>query len=231
MTYCPKGTKGALNADDLVMWCKEEYTTTATYRMQLEVDKLNSWTEKWCVTVNKDTSSTALFALSPKQKAGTIIITHGGTPLKEDEEATYLGISFDKRQTWKQHIAKAEAKASRKLVILRKLAGTTWGASEKILKTVYQETIRPHLEYGSIVWSTKAKTNQQALDKVQNQALRLITGAMRSTPITEMERLTGVQPLGQRRDAKIMMQAKKFKCMTNHPKKTRLEGHTKTLLK
>ena len=91
----PKGIKAALYADDLVIWCKEEYATTATYRMQLAADKLNSWTEKWCVAVNKDKSSTTLFTLSPKQKAGTI--TLGGTPLKEDEEATYLGITFDKR--------------------------------------------------------------------------------------------------------------------------------------
>ena len=222
----PKGVKAALYADDL-MWCKEEYATTATYRMQLVADKLNSWTEKWCVAVNKDKSST-FFTLSPKQKAGTI--TLGGTPLKEDEEATYLGVTFDKKQTWKQHIAKAEGKAGRKMTILRKLAGTTWGASEKVLKTVYQGTVRPHLEYGSTAWSTTAKTNQQALDKVQNQALRLIT-EMRSTPITEMERLTGVQPLCQRRDAKSMMQAEKFKCLTNHPMKTRQEGLTKNRLK
>ena len=224
----PKGVKAALYADDLVMWCKEECATTATYRMRLAADSLNSWSEKWCVAVNKDKSSTTLFTLSTKQKAGTI--TLGGTPLKEDEEASYLGITFDKRQTWKQHIAKAEAKARRRLAILRKLVGTTWGASEKILKTVYQGTVRPHLEYGCTAWSTTVKTNQQALDKVQNQALRLLTGAMRSTLITEMERLTGVQPLGQRRDTKNMMQAEKFKCLKNHPMKTRLEGLTKNRL-
>ena len=39
----PKGVKVALYADDLVIWCKEEYATTATYRMQLVADKLNSW--------------------------------------------------------------------------------------------------------------------------------------------------------------------------------------------
>ena len=213
----PKGVKAALYADDFVIWCKEEYTTTATYKMQLAADKLNSWTEKWCVAFNKDKSSTTLFTLSPKQKVGTF--TLGGTPLKEDGEATYLGITFDKRQTWKQHISKAEVKARRRLAILRKLACTIWGASEQILKTVYQGAVRPHVEYGSTAWSNTAKTNQQALDKVQKQALRLITGAMPSTPITEMERLTGVQPLGQRRDAKNTMQAEKVTCLTNHPMK------------
>ncbi|XP_070181209.1 uncharacterized protein [Littorina saxatilis] len=54
-------------------------------------------------------------------------------------------------------------------------------------------------------WSTSAKTNLQTLDRVQNQALRLITGAMKFTPINEMEKLTTIQPLCQRREAKTMV--------------------------
>ena len=225
----PKGIKAALYADDLVIWCKEKHATTATYRMQQAADKLNAWAENWCVSINKEKSSTTLFTLSTKQKAGTIRL--GGTPLREDDEATYLGVTFDRRQTWKTHIARAEAKARRKLAILRKLAGTTWGASEKILKTVYQGTVRPHLEYSSTAWSTSAKTNLKALDTVQNQALRIITGAMKSTPIREMEKLTGIQPLCQRREEKTLMQAEKYKCLPNHPMKQKLEGLTKNRLK
>ena len=129
----PKDIKAALYADDLVMWCKEEYTTTATYRMQLAAGKLNSWTEKWCVAVNKDKSSTTLFTLSPKQKAGTI--TLGGTPLKEDEEAAYLGITLIlTRGRPGNSTLPGQTQKPDRLAILRKLAGTTWGASEKILK-------------------------------------------------------------------------------------------------
>ena len=99
------------------MWCKEEYAATATCRTQLAADKLNSWTDKWRVAVNK--SFTILFTLFPKP------------PLKDDEAAAYLGITFDQRQTWKPHIAKAKAKARGRMAILRTLAGNTLGASEK----------------------------------------------------------------------------------------------------
>ena len=98
----------------------------------------------------------------------------GDTILKNDGEPTYLEITFDKRQTWRPHIQKAETKARRKL---KKLAGTIWGANENIMKTVYQGTVRPHLEYGSLAWATAASTNQQILNKVQNQTLQIITGA------------------------------------------------------
>ena len=92
-------------------------------------------------------------------------------------------------------------------------------------------SVRSHLECGSTAWSATTKKNQLALDKAQNQSLRLITGVMRSTPITEMERITEVQPLGQRTDSKILMQTDMFRCMPNHPLKTRLEGLAKNRLK
>ncbi|XP_041379145.1 uncharacterized protein LOC121391659 [Gigantopelta aegis] len=197
--------------------------------MRIAADNLTAWSEKWCVAINKDKSSTTLFTLSPKKKAGTIKI--GNTPLKHADEVTYLGVTFDKKQTWKPHIQKAETKARCKLAIMRKLAGTSWGANETILKRVYQGTVRPHLEYGSSAWSTTAKTNQQALDKVQNQALRIITGSMKSTPIKDMEKTAAIQPLGERRDAKIMIQAEKFRYLPNHPMKQRMDGLTKNRLK
>ena len=89
----------------------------------------------------------------------------------------------------------AESKARRKLNIMRKLAGTTWGANGKILKQVYQSTVRPHLEYGASAWMKATKSHQQTLEKVQNQALRIMSGSMRSTPITNMDQATGLPTL------------------------------------
>ena len=63
---------------------------------------------------------------------------------------------------------------------MRNLAGTTWGDNEQILKTVYEGSVRPVLEYSSTAWSTTEKTNQQSLYKIQNQALRIMVGAMKS---------------------------------------------------
>ena len=130
----PRGVKAALYADDLVLWCKEEHARTANYRIQQAIDQLTAWTEDWCVTVNKDKSSAPLFPLSPKKQASPIKIV------------THLGVTFDKRLTWKPHTLRTEGRARKKLVIMRKLAGTTWGANEQILKTVYEGSVRPVLE-------------------------------------------------------------------------------------
>ncbi|KAK7093030.1 hypothetical protein V1264_008689 [Littorina saxatilis] len=217
----PRGVHAALYADDLVLWCSEEYATTATYRIQIALESVAAWAESWCVTINREKSTATLFTLSTKAKPGKL--TLGNTTLKYEDQQTYLGVTFDKKMTWKPHINQAEGKARRKLNILRKLAGTTWGATDKILKSVYQGTVRPHLEYGSNSWMTAAKTHLQTLDKVQNQALRLITGAMKTTPIVKMEETSSIPPLAKRREQKAMLQANKFRCSENHPMKERLQ--------
>ena len=90
-------------------------------------------------------------------------------------------------------------------------------------RTVYEGAVRPHLEYGTAAWSSTSKYTLQSVDKVQNQALRLITGAMKTTPISEMEKMIGVQPLQDRWNMKTLQQAEKLKCQLNHPMKAKVE--------
>ena len=97
--------------------------------IQEAINKLTTWAEDWCVSINMDKFSTTLFTMSTKQKAGKIRI--GTTPLKEENQASYLGVIFDKRQTWKPHIVPPEGKARKRLAMMCKLAGTTLGAEEQ----------------------------------------------------------------------------------------------------
>jgi hypothetical protein len=39
----PNGVQAALYADDLVLWCSEEYATTAKYRIQTALDMVAKW--------------------------------------------------------------------------------------------------------------------------------------------------------------------------------------------
>ena len=66
-------------------------------------------------------------------------------------------------------------------------------------------------------WGTTAASNFNSIAKVQNQKLRLITGSLRSTPISAMETETGLQSLEERRDNKILMQFSKFTTLSKHP--------------
>ena len=102
----PRGVHAALYADDLVLWCSEEYATTATYIIQTALENVAAWAESWCVTINRDKSTATLFTLSTKAKPGKINL--GNATLRYEDQQTSLGGTFDKRMTWKAHINQAE---------------------------------------------------------------------------------------------------------------------------
>ena len=126
--------------------------------------------------------------------------------LPQVEIPTFLGVKLDSRLTRKPHIEEMEARGPTRLTIMRKLPGSTWAANSKILKTVYTGSVRPVLEYASTSWCTAAKTNKAKLDKIQNAGLRTILGAIKTTPIPEMEKTANVQPLENRRLEKLFIQ-------------------------
>ena len=91
-----------------------------------------------------------------------------------------------------------------------------------MLKKFCVGRIRPVLEYGMTASSTAAKSNSSKLSRVQHQAMRMMTGSMRSTPIFAMETVTGLQPLEDRQEIKVLTQAAKFKRLQDHPMHERM---------
>ena len=60
--------KCAMYADDLVLCSTEEYATTVKIRLQEAINILSSWSQDWCVKINKTKSCPTLFTLSTKSK-------------------------------------------------------------------------------------------------------------------------------------------------------------------
>jgi hypothetical protein len=95
----------------------------------------------------------------------------------------HLGVIFDKRLLWKPHINELKKNCNLRLNILKVISGTDWGADRRMLLLLYKMLIRSKMDYASIVYSTTSRRTLQPLDIIQNTALQICTGALRSTPI------------------------------------------------
>ena len=115
--------------------------------------------------------------------------------------------------------------------MLKKLAGTSWGADMKVLKKTYVGYVRPVIEYGMASWGTAAKTNFQKIERMQNQSLRILTGGMKSTPINCMEAVAGLEPLEDKEMRKTLTQYTKFQHLTSHPMHKLIASKPKKRLK
>ena len=60
----PKDIQGAIYADDLALWCSEEYITTANYRQQQALQVIEIWTQSWLVKINEKKTTFTIFSLS-----------------------------------------------------------------------------------------------------------------------------------------------------------------------
>ena len=101
----------------------------------------------------------------------------------------------------------------------------------KIFTQVYTAAVRPYMEYASSAWSSSAKINLDQLTKTQNAGLRIITGGMKTTPISELERTAGLLSLGERREEKLLRQSKTMKRLPSYPLHSKFEAPTKNRLK
>ena len=94
----------------------------------------------------------------------------------------------DWTRKWALRLNKMKTRSINRLSLMKILAGTKWGANSGILRQVYSGAVGPIADYASTTWNTASTTNKNKLDKVQNMGLRIILGAMKSTPISEMEK-------------------------------------------
>ena len=80
------------------------------------------------------------------------------------------------------------------------------------------------MDYNLMLQSTGSKATQQSLDKVQNHALRFVSGAMRSTPTSACEIHTNVEPLKFRREAAVIEGIERYKRLEkDHPNRQLVE--------
>jgi hypothetical protein len=86
---------------------------------------------------------------------------------------------------WKIDVEKACGEDSwgerEKKTVLKRLAGSKWGSSRSVLNAVYEAYMKLVLQYGCEALITVAPTILNKLEVRQNQAVRLKTGAVRST--------------------------------------------------
>ena len=85
--------------------------------------------------------------------------------------------------------------------LMKAISGTTWGACKSTLLQVYRAMIRSILDYGCTAYNTASRKLKEKLDKIQSQALRICTGAMRITATAALQVDCSEMPLALRREA------------------------------
>ena len=95
----------------------------------------------------------------------------------------------------------------RKLINLMKaISAHSWGCHPSTLLAIYKGLVRPTIEWGNTIYAQADKRLLAKINTLQNEALRIVSGCFRTTPLNILHHSTGVQSLEIRRQT----QAAKF---------------------
>ena len=92
--------------------------------------------------------------------------------IKEEKYVKYLGVLIDATLSWNFHVIEISKKIARSIGILYKIRPYV---SKKILISLYNSLIYPHIIYAIHVWGSTFKTNLNSLVVLQKKVVRLIT--------------------------------------------------------
>ena len=144
-----------------------------------------------------------IYFKKPKEKATPPNYIHLPMPaantyyrVKTTNKLRYLGFFLDTRLTWLYHVEVMCNRARATIKALRLLRNSVRGLNHAKWRLTYNAVCLPVLMYGCQLWYTgKQKTLVKKLQMVQNEAVRVIAGAFRTTPCEPLHQLLTILPM------------------------------------
>ena len=198
--------KGSLYADDLVIYHTSRIVRTSSRLLQNTIQRLEDWARNVGLKFSPMKSEVVHFWRDIKGGATrdypTLKLYNKEIPTKDTTK--FLGMILDRGLNFESHIQSLKGETYRALNILRMVSGINFGADRKTLMRLYWAVGRSKLEYGSQVYSSAKPSTLKKLDPVNNEALRICTGAFRSSPAVSLQVEAGSPPLDLQREEQLL---------------------------
>ena len=152
-----------------------------------------------------------IFSRSHKAAQRIFNLKIDGHFLEKEQSPVYLGVTLDRQMNMADHIKNLKEKATKRLNLVKRLASTKWGADKLTLRQLYMGYVRSVMDNNLPLQSIASKSNTAALDRTQNQALRLVCGGMRSTPTAACEIEANIEPMDHRRKRALLESVERYK--------------------
>ena len=179
-------------ADDLALLYSHSSWSTVEQMLSSDMALIAEYLKTWRLKLNTAKTTSTAFHLNTKEARRKLSVNLNGSPLPQNPTPTYLGVQLDRQLTFKQHLESLHAKVSSRNNLIRRLAGSSWGASPSTLRTGALALVYSAAEYAAPLWCRSSHTKK--LDTTLNDTLRIITGCLKPTPSEFLPVLSGIAP-------------------------------------
>ena len=93
--------------------------------------------------------------------------------LEYERKVKFLGITFDDKLTFEEHIIDVYERCQTRLNLLKAISGRTWGANSETLMYTYRTFIRPLIEYGCVLFAHSKYDLLLKLQAIETKAIKI----------------------------------------------------------
>lgn len=168
-------------ADDIVIYGSGANIYNLVTKVERCLKNLLSFLKNKNLSLSMEETRCVLFSRSSPVYVPPIILE--GRELEWVGEIRFLGVWLDSKLAWKRQLENTQKACEKEINMLRAISGIDWGSDPLTMLMFYKSFIRPRLEYAGFIYSFCAKFKIQSLERIQNKALRIALGILRTCPI------------------------------------------------
>jgi len=179
-------------ADDLAIMHTDEDCQAVEGVLTKDMATVGEYLQTWKVKLSTTKMVSAAFHPINKVAKPELKVKYNNETLPFFSAPKYLGVTLVRWLKHRRHVESLRKKLTSHVALLRRLAGSNWGSGSTTLRIATSALVHSTAEYCAPVWCRSAHTH--LIDPAINDALQIVTGCLRPTPVDNLPILAGIQP-------------------------------------
>ena len=135
--------------------------------LQEDLNAAVRWADKWQLTFNADKCKVLHIGRQNRHHPYTL----RGETLEDTAAERDLGVYVDAELKFRRQAAAAVSKASKVMAVMYRSFQLL---NSLTLPILFKTLVRPHLEYGNLIWGPFNRADQQLVERVQRRATKMV---------------------------------------------------------
>ena len=168
-----------LFADDSSLFTCVKGVTQSHHKLLKDLQTVTFWAYQWKMVFNPDITKQAIEVIfSYKKKPAHPDLTFNGVPVSREPFTKHLGVYLDSRLNFCKHVKEHDLS--------------------------YKMYVRPHLDYGEVIFHNQRMDLMDLIERVQYKAALIVSGCWQGTSRVKLYDELGWESLSDRRWARRM---------------------------